>query len=299
MATPTSLLLRSNLECRPSTRTSVFSSPASSSPAAGAVLLSPSPPPANRPPSSIVVNRRDVLILSSSLVVSHLASMGVAPPARAREAGVNRYIRKKSLDPLVTYVPLVLEARGLLAGAKELAAKDVGAARELLREGPYRCGRIHARAGPAAGERDPPLLDQDGGRRGRGGATSSASPRRWAPPARSATLGRRTSCCRTSEVGPLISGIFRALESYDQLLSGALLAKTPVVSEELDAAIKELYGAFDRLLATVPADALERAGRVLEVAGAKAKAAEAGGGGGSAAEADADAEAADLVMLLR
>ncbi|PNG99611.1 hypothetical protein TSOC_014606, partial [Tetrabaena socialis] len=104
---------------------------------------------------------------------------------------------------------------------------------------------------------------------------------------------------RTSEVGPLISGIFRALESYDQLLYGALLAKTPVVSEDLDAAIQELYGAFDRLLATVPADALERAGRVLEVAGAKAKAAEAGGGGGSAAEADADAEAADLVMLLR
>jgi hypothetical protein len=30
--------------------------------------------------------------------------------------GLDRYVKKKQLDPLDTYVPLVLEARGVLAG---------------------------------------------------------------------------------------------------------------------------------------------------------------------------------------
>ncbi|KAG2451303.1 hypothetical protein HYH02_003909 [Chlamydomonas schloesseri] len=204
-----------------------------------------------------------MLLLSSSLVVSHLALLGgCAPPAHAAR-GLDRYIRRKSLDPLETYVPLVLEARALLAKAKEVAAQDVGAARELLRSGPYSGLRDNIRA---IGE----YAARDG---------------------------------RTTEVGPLVTGFFKALEDYDQLLLAALRDKTPVEADKLDACISDLYAAFDKLIATVPADVLERAQKVLDVTMAKAAvrqaeepAPAAEGKGGAAA---VDQEAAELLQLLR
>ncbi|KXZ55550.1 hypothetical protein GPECTOR_2g1099 [Gonium pectorale] len=163
---------------------------------------------------------------------------------------------------LETYVPLVLEARALLSQAKALAAKDVGAARELLRQGPYNGLRDNIRA---IGE----YAARDG---------------------------------RTTEVGPLVTGFFKSLEAYDQLLLDALRERTAVDPAELDAKVQDIYTAFDRLLATVPPEILERANRVLEVTTAKAAegtgAAEAAEPSGASAPI-VDAEAADLVMLLR
>ncbi|KAG2435721.1 hypothetical protein HXX76_006918 [Chlamydomonas incerta] len=193
--------------------------------------------------------------------MSHLALLGgCTPPAHAAR-GLDRYIRRKALDPLETYVPLVLEARALLAKAKDIAAQDVGAARELLRSGPYNGLRDNIRA---IGE----YAARDG---------------------------------RTTEVGPLVTGFFKALEGYDQLLLNALREKTPVEADKLDACIADLYAAFDKLIATVPADILERAQKVLDVTMAKAvvrmedEAAAVEGG----AAAAVDQEAAELLQLLR
>ncbi|GIL52577.1 hypothetical protein Vafri_8401 [Volvox africanus] len=211
------------------------------------------------------LDRRDILLLSSSLVVSHLAQLTGSSSVHAAGQGLNRYIRRKTLDPLETYVPLVLEARSVLSQAKSLAAKDVGAARDLLRQGPYSGLRDNIRA---IGE----YAARDG---------------------------------RTNEVGPLVTGFFKALESYDQLLYDALRERTTPRPEDVEARIQDIDSAFDRLLATVPADILDRANQVLEVAAAKA----AGGVAGAASSSpDAspnagasviDDEAAELVMLLR
>ncbi|EFJ49401.1 hypothetical protein VOLCADRAFT_117192 [Volvox carteri f. nagariensis] len=188
-------------------------------------------------------------------------------PAHAAGPGLNRYIRRKTLDPLETYVPLVLEARGVLSQAKSLAAKDVGAARELLRQGPFSGLRDNIRA---IGE----YAARDG---------------------------------RTTEVGPLVTGFFKALESYDQLLYNALRDKATPKPDEVEARIQDLYTAFDRLLATVPSDILDQANRVLEVAAAKAAtgavdASFSSAGpvpNGGAGAPVVDDEAAELVMLLR
>ncbi|GLC40750.1 hypothetical protein PLESTB_000026400 [Pleodorina starrii] len=226
--------------------------------------ISPAKAPRLQTPT---LDRRDVLLLSSSLVVSHLAQLTGSSPAHAAGQGLNRYIRRKTLDPLETYVPLVLEARGVLSQAKSLAAKDVGAARELLRQGPFSGLRDNVRA---IGE----YAARDG---------------------------------RTTEVGPLVTGFFKALESYDQLLYDCLREKTFPKPEDVDARIQELYTAFDRLLATVPPEILERANRVLEVAAAKAAegmsdastSAAGAAASGSAGAPVVDDEAAELVMLLR
>jgi hypothetical protein len=108
------------------------------------------------------------------------------------------------------------------------------------------------------------------------------------------------------EVGPLVTGFFKALESYDQLLYGALRDKTFPTAEEVDARIEDVDAAFERLLATVPADILDRAKRVLEVATEKSGRASRGAADpADTAAADGpdtavvDDEAAELVMLLR
>ncbi len=58
----------------------------------------------------------------------------VCPPQ-----GLDRYVKKKQLDPLDTYVPLVLEARDVLAGLDGVmgtAAKPRMAAEQLKRHAP-------------------------------------------------------------------------------------------------------------------------------------------------------------------
>lgn len=60
--------------------------------------------------------------------------------------GLSRYIKRKNLDPLETYVPLVLEARGQLDASGALLAKDKDAARSLLRSGAFSGLRDNIRA---------------------------------------------------------------------------------------------------------------------------------------------------------
>lgn len=106
-------------------------------------------------------------------------------------------------------------------------------------------------------------------------------------------------------MGPLITGFFKSLEAYDQLLYGALRIKTPPKPEDVEAKVQDLYTAFDKLLATVPPEILQQANRVLEVAAAKAAEVSVVSSQSEAGSAVAgalrgvDDEAADLVMLLR
>ncbi|KAG2501717.1 hypothetical protein HYH03_000218 [Edaphochlamys debaryana] len=219
------------------------------------------------------LDRRDVLLLSSSLVLSHVAQLEASLPAHAAGRGLERYVRKRALDPLETYVPLVLEARALLPGAKRLGLINVGAARELLRQGPYSTLRENIRAISEYAVRDG----------------------------------------RTTEVGALVTGFFRALESYDLLLADCLREKQFPAEEKLNAAIADIDDAIAKVLATVPADVMEKAERVFDVANAESsaaaivqaveqaegKAGEAGEGKSAAAALELDEEAAALVRLLR
>lgn len=258
-------------------------------------------------------------------------------------------------------MPLVLEARALLAKAKDLAAQDVGAARELLRAGPYKCvplaalrprnasHPLHTRALRCRGFAPHRLPHQPHaipcirfGTHAHRTCAGISTERTAGPPTPVRCLLARTpapathpplTCTpcrpprsglrdniraigeyaardgRTTEVGPLVTGFFKALEGYDQLLLNALRDKTPVEADKLDACIADLYAAFDKLIATVPADILEQAQRVLDVTMAKAAVrqeepaggAEGGaeGGQGGAGAVVVDQEAAELLQLLR
>jgi hypothetical protein len=68
------------------------------------------------------------MVLSSLLI----GITCIIPPEG--KAGLEKYVKKKKLDPLESYAPLVLQARGLLE-AVDLA--DAKGSRQLLRSGPF------------------------------------------------------------------------------------------------------------------------------------------------------------------
>lgn len=215
------------------------------------------------------LDRRDALVLSSSLVLSQLAALaGPTPRAHAATGGgastsgrgLSAYIKKKQLDPLETYVPLMLEARLVLASSRELATSNAAVARELLRSGPYNGLRDNIRAlGEYAA-------------RAEGGDAAAAT--------------------------GLVSAFFQALESYDRLLYTAVREQTNPAAGDVDAKVSALDAAFGDLLATVPADVVRRAQDVLDVTQAKAAAVAEGGGGPGAAAAGAVTDE-ELLQLLR
>ncbi|KAL4437306.1 hypothetical protein ABPG75_004445 [Micractinium tetrahymenae] len=55
----------------------------------------------------------------------------------AVKAGLNRYVKKKKLERLDTYVPPLLEARGQLIRVGRVMLQDPAAARQLLRSGVF------------------------------------------------------------------------------------------------------------------------------------------------------------------
>lgn len=198
-------------------------------------------------------------MLGSSLLASVLLATNSAPA----HAGLDRYVKKKKLDPLDTYVPLVLEARDVLAELDGVMDKDPSAARQQLRSGPFSGMRDNIRAlGQYAAL---PAAD--------GGAGLSEA-----------------------DAGQLVSGFFRALEDYDLLLYNAVreykqqeqkAAKAHTSSssadyEDAEAAASEpidlavgldkaaaaeklqlTVTKLDQLLATVPAGVMTKAEAVL------------------------------------
>lgn len=192
------------------------------------------------------VDRRTAMILSSSLVTSYFqlqraavaraqdsgASSSLAEPSASpatSNRGLARYIRKKRLDPLETYVPVVLSARSQLVSAGEVMATDAAAARALLRQGAFAGVRDNIRA-----------LGEYAGQAG-----------------------------QTAAVAQLVPGFFTALNEYDQVLLAATKADAKLDMDSAVTKYAAAVKTLDDLLATVPTDILNKSQAILTQANAK------------------------------
>ncbi|PSC73623.1 hypothetical protein C2E20_3042 [Micractinium conductrix] len=87
-------------------------------------------------PSAAVLPRRAAL--AAALAAAPWLWSGAALADNdAVKAGLNRYVKKKKLERLDTYVPPLLEARGQLIRVGRVMLQDPAAARELLRSGVF------------------------------------------------------------------------------------------------------------------------------------------------------------------
>eukprot|EP00879_Flechtneria_rotunda_P023657 GHRR01025032.1.p1 GENE.GHRR01025032.1~~GHRR01025032.1.p1 ORF type:complete len:219 (+),score=98.76 GHRR01025032.1:374-1030(+) len=168
---------------------------------------------------------------------------------QAAYAGLERYVKKKKLDPLDTYVPLVLEAKDRLAELQSVMAESPTTARQMLRSGPFSGLRDNIRA-----------LGQYA-----------------ADPAANGGSG-----IPEKDATQLVSNFFRALENYDLTLynvvrtakqqkkkgddeakadlDAAAALDQQAAAQQLQAAVQQL----DKLIATVPRDVLDKSRQVLE-----------------------------------
>jgi len=97
-------------------------------------------------------SRRKLLQEAASLVFLSAAILAPQAPYSSQAAegssrrGIGRYIKKKSLEPLETYVPAVVAARNQLRRAGTIMKDDLQKARELLRSGAFDGLRDNIRA---------------------------------------------------------------------------------------------------------------------------------------------------------
>lgn len=101
------------------------------------------------------LSRRDALAAAALPLLLAGWTGATAPAAVAAAAdtsssytrrGLGAYIKKKQLDPLDTYVPLVLEARDQLDAVGRAMLDQTAAARQLLRSGAFTGLRDNIRA---------------------------------------------------------------------------------------------------------------------------------------------------------
>lgn len=170
-----------------------------------------------------------MLLLAPGLaVVPLLAEVGQPRLATAGEneavvRGLSKYIKQKQLDPLGSYVPLLLEARDQLIRTGRVMLQDPDAARKLLRTGSFAGLRDNVRA-----------------------------------------VGQYAAKASGKEAGDtLVAAFFGALQEFDYQLLQATRSKEslgPEARKKLDASIV----ALDELLATVPADEMASAQRIVD-----------------------------------
>eukprot|EP00882_Tetradesmus_deserticola_P001731 GHRQ01001860.1.p1 GENE.GHRQ01001860.1~~GHRQ01001860.1.p1 ORF type:complete len:265 (+),score=80.30 GHRQ01001860.1:175-969(+) len=216
------------------------------------------------------VSRRQLLECSSALAAA--VALNVVQPSPAY-AGIDRYVKRKKLDPLETYVPLVLEARERLATLDTVFVTAPTVARQLMRSGPFSGLRDNIRAlGQYAST---PVADGGSG-------------------------------LPEKEAQQLVSGFFRALEDFDLVLYNAvreakaaqdkadkenkkrsesadedgevsdMVVVDPAVGLDKEAAAAKLVVAveqLDKLIATVPGGVLARSREVLDKVNKKTAAA--------------------------
>lgn len=94
-------------------------------------------------------SRRSTILRASSLLLLSSATPGTARAASSTTTKdpINRYVKRKRLDPLASYVPALLLAREqLIASAAFFAEGDATSARALLRSGAFRGVRESVRA---------------------------------------------------------------------------------------------------------------------------------------------------------
>ncbi|CAL5222659.1 g5056 [Coccomyxa viridis] len=138
---------------------------------------------------------------------------------------MNRYIKKKSLDPLETYVPAVIQAREQLVDAGKLMVQDPIEARIRLRSSAFEGLRDNIRA------------------LGEYATTNNAASERAAK--------------------DLVNRTFGTIQDFDFQLFSANRNKEPV-GKEAETKLEQAISAMDDLLATVPADSMSKAREVLK-----------------------------------
>ncbi|CAL8461812.1 g1343 [Coccomyxa elongata] len=168
----------------------------------------------------LIPRRQALLYLSLSYVAQR-----ALPTDAAERRGIGRYIKKKALDPLITYVPAVLQAQKQLLSAGQLMGEDPVEARVALRSGAFEGLRDNVRA---LGE--------------------------YAASNKSAT---------EQEAKELVAHAFGRLQDFDFELFQAIRNKEKV-SDAAGAKLQSAAHALDRLLATVPASELDQAKNILE-----------------------------------
>ncbi|KAK9817312.1 hypothetical protein WJX72_012507 [[Myrmecia] bisecta] len=159
--------------------------------------------------------------IGSSRAGRGAGSMLTLPPgAGADQRGLSRYIKKKQLDPLVTYVGPVLEARRQLVKAGKLVGQDAAAARSMLRTGALDGVRDNIRA---LGE-----------------------------------YSVQNSQAQQQTADDLVRAFFQAIQAFDYTLFQAQRSgtHTPPAAE---AHLQDTLGTLDRLLATVPRTIVDEA----------------------------------------
>eukprot|EP00884_Botryococcus_braunii_P015979 jgi/Botrbrau1/3064/Bobra.0070s0057.1 len=159
-------------------------------------------------------------MLAVALCTDRLASSAVA------EQGLTRYIRKRKLDPLDTYVPTVLRAKMQLIEAGTIMESDPTKARLLLRQGAFTGLRDSIKA---MGE----YASQSG--------------------------------LESTLAAKMVSDFFSAVEGLDFALFDAIRNNQPLPSTAASSLDKAIL-ALDRLVATVPGPLLEKSRRVAESA---------------------------------
>lgn len=174
-----------------------------------------------------VTHRRGLLHLLCTTV---LATSSLPFKAAAEEAaggsgrGLSRYIKKKKLDPIDTYIPTVLQARKQLVKAGTVMKQDAQAARTLLRKGSFSGLRDTVKA---LGEF----------------ATDAGMP--------------------TEKAQQLVNNFLMSLQVLDNTLITSLRSKVPVpdiADKQMEKTIQDL----DSLLATVPPQQVEQAQQLLD-----------------------------------
>eukprot|EP00887_Chlorella_sp_A99_P002022 scaffold18.g2022.t1 len=140
--------------------------------------------------------------------------------------GLSKYIKQKQLDPLGSYVPLLLEARDQLIRTGRVMLQDPDAARKLLRTGSFAGLRDNVRA---VGQYAAKASGKEAG-------------------------------------DTLVAAFFGALQEFDYQLLQATRSKEslgPEARKKLDASIVALDECAG-LLATVPADEMASAQRIVD-----------------------------------
>jgi hypothetical protein len=222
--------------------------------AATATLLY-TPPPLPPLPTANSLTRR----AAHAALAAVLAALACPfSPAAAR--GLGKYVRKRKLDPLASYVPPVLDARAQLARLPG-SFDDPKEARRLLRSGAFEGLRDNVRA---IGEYAAAAASADG-------AGQPQAPRP-PPPQR------------------LAADFFTALESLDLVLYWAVRDGAPTPTADANEKLSATLAAMDRLLATVPGDVLEAAQHVAGVGDGRS-----GGGAGPSAAAGAAAALSQIL----
>ncbi|KAK9787744.1 hypothetical protein WJX73_009949 [Symbiochloris irregularis] len=158
-------------------------------------------------------------------MLAAMLSWCIVPACQAR--GFDRYVKKKPLDPLETYVPTVLLAKQQLERAGDVMGLDPKAARDLLRGGEFGGLRDCIRA-----------LGQY-------------------------AQAEQTK----SKADNLVQDVFRDLEAFDFILFEYSRRNEKVPLEDAGRKLKAASAAFDGLLATVPGPILAKAQDVAETVG--------------------------------